>query len=312
MSRLSIISLFLVITGVTQNSYANKTITATDSLVDVFPLRINNQWTYNYDYEYRDDPGRSPMYQWSDTGTVNLQIINNIVTIDSTRWFVQETGSHWTRYNTQPWGGPSIEIDTFEIIENNHGNHRLYRAGDVNVIFMSVLPFLPNLVDTACIYRYAMVDTGGYKNIDTRTTSGTYYRFLFNFKQDVGLTAVSEDDGCLCLTYYWTSHSLRSSIITGVSNSQEFLLPRSYRLNQNYPNPFNPSTTITFTLPLRSFVSLKVFDLIGREVATIVSEEMQAGNYTRQWNASDLPSGTYFYRLQAGSFVETKKLILLK
>jgi hypothetical protein len=55
-----------------------------------------------------------------------------------------------------------------------------------------------------------------------------------------------------------------------------------------------------------------VFDLIGREVATIVSEEMQAGNYSRQWNASDLPSGTYFYRLQAGSFAETKKLILLK
>ncbi len=89
-------------------------------------------------------------------------------------------------------------------------------------------------------------------------------------------------------------------------------LPKQFAVWQNYPNPFNSSTTISFNLPSRSFISLKVFDLIGREVATIVSEELQEGNYSRQWNASDLPSGTYFYRLQAGSFTETKKLVLLK
>ena len=88
--------------------------------------------------------------------------------------------------------------------------------------------------------------------------------------------------------------------------------PTHYELLQNYPNPFNPSTIISFSLVARSFVSLKVFDLLGRDVANIVSEEMQPGNYSRQWNASDLPSGIYFYRLQAGSFAETKKLILLK
>lgn len=88
--------------------------------------------------------------------------------------------------------------------------------------------------------------------------------------------------------------------------------PTQYELNQNYPNPFNPSTTISFNIPLKSFVTLKVFDIIGREVATIVSEEMSAGTYSRKWNATNPSCGIYFYRLQAGTFIETKKLVLLK
>jgi hypothetical protein len=105
---------------------------------------------------------------------------------------------------------------------------------------------------------------------------------------------------------------------TGVAQSSA--LPFNFELQQNYPNPFNPSTNILFTLPSKSFVSLRVFDLLGRGVATLVSEEMSAGSYTKQWNAAALPSGIYFYRLQArqissrqaGSLTETKKLMLLK
>jgi hypothetical protein len=89
-------------------------------------------------------------------------------------------------------------------------------------------------------------------------------------------------------------------------------VPQAFTLLQNYPNPFNPSTTIAFSLPSQSFVSLKVFDVLGREVATIVSEEMAAGTYSRRWNATKLSSGIYFYRLQAGSNTQMKKLILLK
>jgi lysophospholipase L1-like esterase len=85
-----------------------------------------------------------------------------------------------------------------------------------------------------------------------------------------------------------------------------------YVLGQNYPNPFNPSTSISFSLPSRSFVSLKVFDSLGRAVATIVSEELPAGNYSRQWNAANMSSGVYYYRLEAGSFTGTKKLLFLK
>jgi hypothetical protein len=104
---------------------------------------------------------------------------------------------------------------------------------------------------------------------------------------------------------------IRLSSITGVKNADSWFV-KEFRLSQNYPNPFNPSTTISFGLPSRSFVSLKVFDMIGREVAIIVSEELPSGNYSRQWNAAKMTSGIYFYRLQAGSYTETKKLILLR
>jgi hypothetical protein len=93
---------------------------------------------------------------------------------------------------------------------------------------------------------------------------------------------------------------------------QSTTVPNAFVLDQNYPNPFNPVTTISFSLPSKSLVSLKVFDLIGREVAIIVSEILSAGDYSRQWNASNLPSGVYFYRLQAGKFTDTKKIVLLK
>jgi hypothetical protein len=106
---------------------------------------------------------------------------------------------------------------------------------------------------------------------------------------------------------------------TGVGDRVGFP-PAKFVLDQNYPNPFNPSTIISFTLRTKSFVYLKVFDLIGREVAILFSEELSAGNHSQQWNAAGLPSGVYFYRLQAhqtsggqaGTFTETKKLVLLK
>jgi len=101
------------------------------------------------------------------------------------------------------------------------------------------------------------------------------------------------------------------SDMTDVKLSQSEI-PAHFSLSQNYPNPFNPSTAISFDLPLRSFVSLKVFDILGREVSTIASGEMEAGSYTLQWNAANMSSGVYFYRIQSGSFEAVKKMMLLK
>jgi hypothetical protein len=90
------------------------------------------------------------------------------------------------------------------------------------------------------------------------------------------------------------------------------LTAQGYRLDQNYPNPFNPSTTIRFTILQTGHVTLTVYNAIGAEVATLLSQEVAGGSHEIIWNAGNLPSGTYFYRLQAGGFVETKRLILLK
>lgn len=89
-------------------------------------------------------------------------------------------------------------------------------------------------------------------------------------------------------------------------------VPSYYSLSQNYPNPFNPSTHIKYALPVESFVSIKVFNVLGREVATLVNERHNRGNYEAEFDGDKLPSGIYFYLLQAGSFVETKKLLLIR
>jgi phosphatidylserine/phosphatidylglycerophosphate/cardiolipin synthase-like enzyme len=88
--------------------------------------------------------------------------------------------------------------------------------------------------------------------------------------------------------------------------------PMNFWLSQNYPNPFNPETAISFQLSANSSVALRVFDVLGREVAVLVNEEKPAGVYRVAWDAASLPSGVYFYRLKAGSFVETKKMLLLR
>ena len=88
--------------------------------------------------------------------------------------------------------------------------------------------------------------------------------------------------------------------------------PREFALEQNYPNPFNPTTNFRFGLPQSALVMLKVYDVLGKEVTTLVNEPFKPGSYQLTWDATGLPSGVYFYRLQAGSFSETKKLILLR
>lgn len=111
-----------------------------------------------------------------------------------------------------------------------------------------------------------------------------------------------------------------TAITTGVENGMSSLRPTAFRLEQNFPNPFNPTTVLSFNLPLQSFVTIKVYNLIGQEVATVVNENMAAGSYSKIWNASSMPSGVYFYKLearqtnggQANTFTETKKLLLLK
>ena len=99
-------------------------------------------------------------------------------------------------------------------------------------------------------------------------------------------------------------------IISGISDQQG--TPTQYALGQNYPNPFNPSTTIKFELPRASQVNLSVFDILGREVSVLVDEKKEAGIHEVKLDGSNLASGVYFYRLQAGDFVQTRKLLLLK
>jgi hypothetical protein len=107
---------------------------------------------------------------------------------------------------------------------------------------------------------------------------------------------------------YWTDTILFTP--TGVDDVQ--LVPTEFSLSQNYPNPFNPVTTIKYQIPHRSRVSLKIYDILGSEIVELVNEEQEVGYYNAEFNAAKLSSGVYFYRLQSGDFVQTRKMILLK
>ena len=101
-----------------------------------------------------------------------------------------------------------------------------------------------------------------------------------------------------------------SALLTGVG--EKAMTPPVFRLRQNYPNPFNPSTRIPFSVESPGFVTLKIYDLLGREVRTLVSDELQPGSYEKTFDAQDLAGGVYWYRLQSERFVETRKFLLLR
>ncbi len=105
--------------------------------------------------------------------------------------------------------------------------------------------------------------------------------------------------------------SLQNSVFTSTENDFN-QIPTEYKLSQNYPNPFNPSTTISYSIPQNSNVSLKIYDVIGKEVMSLVNQQQVAGNYEIEFNASNFSSGVYFYKLQSGNFAETRKMILVK
>lgn len=132
------------------------------------------------------------------------------------------------------------------------------------------------------------------------TTNNLYTVFFLN--QEIG--AVVGSNGTILRTTNG-----------GVTFTEEDLsenAPEDYYLSNNFPNPFNPSTTIHYSIPYPSNVKIKIYDVIGNEIATLVSEEKQAGSYEAVWNADGLPSGVYFYQLRAGEFMQTKKMILLR
>ena len=131
-------------------------------------------------------------------------------------------------------------------------------------------------------------------------------------------------------TYYWrvlsktdngstSSYSTTGSFTTSGATSveEQETIPTAYELSQNYPNPFNPTTRINFAIPQNSFVTIKVYDMLGREVKTLINQQMVSGNHSIDWNADNnlgikVATGMYIYRITAGNFVSTKKMVLIK
>jgi photosystem II stability/assembly factor-like uncharacterized protein len=148
-----------------------------------------------------------------------------------------------------------------------------------------------------------------------RTFNGGLNWVLDNFPTD-DITKVKflNRDTIISIGYY--GRILRTNDTGGIISSINIIgseiLPSSFSLHQNYPNPFNPSTRIKFEIPKGAPVKLRVYDMLGREVAELVNEKLNAGVYEYEWNGVGLPSGVYFYKLEAENFVETKRMVLVK
>jgi hypothetical protein len=102
-----------------------------------------------------------------------------------------------------------------------------------------------------------------------------------------------------------------SDLLTWVSSSGS-TIPQELTLHQNYPNPFNPTTVVSYQLSTASHVDLRIYDVLGREVAVLVNQEKTAGKYTATWNATSMPSGVYFYKLTTGVFSQMRQMVLTK
>lgn len=157
-----------------------------------------------------------------------------------------------------------------------------------------------------------LLGIGGFSTI-TETASWTQFSVPIDYSQS------GTPDWCsVSIALYAETNTLGTALVDdlsfGSANVVEQIsgLLQDYKLKQNYPNPFNPTTNIEYSIPEASFVQLKVYDVLGNEVATLVNEEQSPGVYRADFVGTDLTSGIYFYTLQAESYIETKKMILLK
>ncbi len=167
------------------------------------------------------------------------------------------------------------------------------------IFFMLGFGMQPVIAQTRVTQQ--VIATGG-----TSMTNGSY-----RLHGTVGQMVIGSSTNSSHAMYsgFWANGDVA---VTSVEEIEPITLPETFRLQQNYPNPFNPTTTIEFAVAHRSKVSLKLFDLLGREIATLVDEEMTPGQYKLQFEGAHLPSGVYFYMMKAENFVASKKLILLK
>ena len=204
-------------------------------------------------------------------------------------FFSNDNGASWTEVNS---GFPSNSVVwSLASSPNGIGSTNLFAGTIYTGVYLS----------TNNGTNWNAVNTGFPSN-----TNITIYSLAVNGPT---LFAGASLDGNFPLGGVWKRPL--SDMITAVDNNQN-PLPSNYALSQNFPNPFNPTTTIKYSVPKAGLVTIKVYDILGREVTTLVNEQKTVGNYEVQFNAAKLASGVYFYRMQAGDFVDIKKLLLLK
>ncbi len=282
--------------------------TWTDSLYQVFPLAPGLHYTYKYKYFKGDYADGTTTDYTIDSGLVEYAVIDSSITNSSTvSWNVVEASHinqiNWTNGDppktSSNWSTDSVMLT---ISESATGLHSLSMSSgiiwgswgsQIPVYRFSVAPY----IDSSIAYYFYDTEVGK-QEWKFSSTNGFY--FSGSWSTSVGRTGSATED---------TMELVRGptlNVVNGKPPVPEFIL------QQNYPNPFNPSTVISYEMPRSAFVNLTIYDIPGRRVETLVDERENAGSHSVTFDGANLPSGVYFYRLEAGTFAETKKLMLLK
>ncbi len=226
------------------------------------------------------------------------------------------------------WGhqDPGLADGALLIADWNDGQPMI--AVNDNVVGLNILPINENGIwssDIATLLHNAIVWLGGANWLSVDPTAGVVENGKGSLDVTLGFNAEDLDVGDYAAVLHiatndpehqMTDIPVNLGVVNDV-NDETNIIPKEFKLSQNYPNPFNPTTIITYAVPVQSKVTMKIFDILGREIQTIVNKEVQAGTYEVQFNASNLTSGVYFYAIRAeGSngkmFIDAKKFILMK
>ncbi len=323
MKKILFILMLTFITANISNSQVNQALT-------YFPLKVGNIWVYSCAaFSNPPSPGCSCIlrkYRYQVTGTI---VRNN-----KTYFLFQGTQTSFQcSYCYAPYLSDTLRIDsvTGNIFKYSFANGCSYSPYEV--MFDSLNSKLNDTVRNYCgasQWRYRCTDTSNQVVLGVSRKTKYFSELQFEssydrrFAQGIGLISAGSNP-----VFCYQNHSnLMGCVLDGVLYGDTSMLvginqisseiPESFSLSQNYPNPFNPVTTICFAIPLLRGVPegrgvlLKVFDILGNEVVTLVNEQLSPGTYEVEWDATNYTSGVYYYTLTAGDYFETKKMVLLR
>jgi photosystem II stability/assembly factor-like uncharacterized protein len=250
-------------------------------------------------------------------------------TDDSHVWVTTNLGTNWTdisgplptRWVTRVIVDPvdeNIIYVTFSGLKWRDPQPHVFRSSDMGANWTDISSNLPDAPVNAFAvdnnhqnYLYLGSDVGMYVSSNT----GQSWQFLGEGLPVVTIGDIKihpTDNFLVAGTYGRSMYKIDLDLVVGIQSDQNKIISDEFKLEQNYPNPFNPETSLKYTVGSRQFVSLKVYDILGKEVATLVNEEKPAGIYIVQFDAGSLSSGTYLYRIKSGNYSETRKMVLLK
>jgi hypothetical protein len=224
----------------------------------------------------------------------------DIYTYDSNNNQISDSNYNWDGAN---WVISFVQTSTYDVM-NNQISYLMQQSNGTSLEDYLQYEATFNAFNNITSWRSYVFNSGNW--LPARKAE---YSYDAN-QNNTLVTDSSSRDGGLTWKLFSFQRMTWSAVATGIDEQLNSVA--DYKLSQNYPNPFNPSTSINFSIPNKANVSLKVFDLLGSQVAELVNGEIEAGSYNIEFNAANLPSGIYFYKIQSDNFSETRKMVLLK